>query len=74
MTDKKLENKFDEESIRNIWFERGNEVYIIRYRSGDEGLVIDGMAGWARNLKLKFDWFDAAMFSYTLGKKLETEL
>ena len=60
--------------IRQLSLVKGEERFIFRYQSGQEAEVIDAFASLASNQDSRFDWFDAAVLSYQMGRRLETEL
>ena len=60
--------------IRLLSLVKGDERFVFRYRTGHEPDVIDAFAALAANKESRFDWFDAAVLSYQMGRRLETEL
>lgn len=60
--------------IRQLSLLKGEERFIFRYQAGQEAEVIDAFAALASNHESEFDWFDAAVLSYQMGRRLETEL
>ncbi len=60
--------------IRQLSLVKGEERYVFRYQAGQEPEVIDAFASLAGNASSRFDWFDAAVLSYQMGRRLETEL
>lgn len=60
--------------IRQLSLVKGEERFVFRYRSGQEAEIIDEFASLAGNRQSSFDWFDAAVLSYQMGRRLETEL
>jgi len=60
--------------IRQLSLVKGDERFVFRYKAGQETEVIDSLAGMAGNSESAFDWFDAAVLSYQMGRRLETEL
>jgi len=62
------------ELVRQLSLVKGEERFIFRYQSGHEAEVIDAFAEMAADPNSAFDWFDAAVLSYQLGRRLETEL
>jgi hypothetical protein len=61
-------------SIRQLSLVKGSERYVFRYPTGREGDVIDRFASLASDRSIDFDWFDAAVLSYQMGRRLEKEL
>ena len=60
--------------IRQLSLVKGEERFVFRYQPGQEADVIDAFASMASNQENEFDWFDAAVLSYQMGRRLETEL
>ena len=60
--------------IRQLSLVKGDERFVFRYQAGHEPNVIDSFAGMATDQESSFDWFDAAVLSYQMGRRLETEL
>ncbi len=60
--------------IRQLSLVKGEERFVFRYQAGHEAEVIDSFASLAANQTSRFDWFDAAVLSYQMGRRLETEL
>jgi hypothetical protein len=62
------------EAIRQLSLVKGEERFVFRYQDGQEGRVVDAFAELAANRESRFDWFDAAVLSYQMGRRLETDL
>lgn len=60
--------------IRQLSLVKGEERFVFRYQAGQEPEVIDAFASLASDQASVFDWFDAAVLSYQMGRRLETEL
>ena len=60
--------------IRLLSLVKGEERFVFRYQPGQEAEVIDTFASLASRQESEFDWFDAAVLSYQMGRRLETEL
>ena len=60
--------------IRPLSLVKGEERFVFRYPPGQEAEVIDAFASLASDRTSEFDWFDAAVLSYQMGRRLETEL
>jgi hypothetical protein len=60
--------------IRQLSLVKGEERFVFRYQAGQEAEVIDAFASMASDQQSAFDWFDAAVLSYQMGRRLETEL
>ena len=61
-------------AMRQLSLVKGTERFIFRYPAGREAQVIDTFATMAADRSNQFDWFDAAVLSYQMGRKLEKEL
>ena len=53
---------------------KGAERYVFRYQVGHEAEVIDAFTSLASDRSSRFDWFDAAVLSYQMGRRFEMEL
>ena len=62
------------QEVRQLSLVKGEERYVFRYQAGNEAEVIDAFAGLASESGNAFDWFDAAVLSYQMGRRLEMEL
>ena len=62
------------ETVRQLSLVKGNHRYLFRYRPGDEAQVIGAFASLAADAASEFDWFDAAVLSYQMGRRIELEL
>jgi hypothetical protein len=60
--------------IRQLSLVKGSQRYVFRYQAGQEADVIDAFASLAGDKTSEFDWFDAAVLSYQMGRRLEKEL
>lgn len=60
--------------IRQLSLVKGEERFVFRYQAGQEAEVIDAFASLASDKASAFDWFDAAVLSYQMGRRLEKEL
>lgn len=61
-------------TMRQLSLVKGSERFVFRYQSGREAEVIDAFSQLASDESSRFDWFDAAVLSYQMGRRLETEL
>lgn len=59
---------------RQLSLLKGSGRYVFRYWAGDEAQVIQAFASLAADSSRDFDWFDAAVLSYQMGRRLEKEL
>ena len=55
---------------KQLVLRKGNENFIFRYDSGDEGNLLESMIEQAKNPNTNFDWFDAAVLSFKLSGTL----
>jgi hypothetical protein len=62
------------ETVRQLSLVKGQHKYLFRYRPGDEAQVIGAFASLAADAGSEFDWFDAAVLSYQMGRRIELEL
>ena len=60
--------------VRQLSLVKGEERFVFRYQAGQEPEIIDTFASLAANQRSSFDWFDAAVLSYQMGRRLEKEL
>ena len=60
--------------MRQLSLDKGSHRYVFRYQSGTEAEVINAFASLASDRDSDFDWFDAAVLSYQMGRRLESEL
>jgi hypothetical protein len=60
--------------IRQLSLVKGGDRFVFRYPPGHEAEVIDAFAELADDQESQFDWFDAAVLSYQMGRRLEMEL
>lgn len=56
--------------MRQVSLCKNGHWYIFRYHVGKEADVIESMATLALN-DSDFDWFDAAILSYQIGRRIE---
>jgi len=61
-------------AIRQLSLVKGSERFVFRYEPGREADVIDAFSELAADASSSFDWFDAAVLSYQMGRRLEMEL
>ena len=57
--------------MKQLSMVKGEERYIFNYEEGDEYKVIDAFAGLVKDQNVDFDWSDAAVLSYQLGRRKE---
>lgn len=61
-------------SVRQLSLVKGNHRYVFRYQAGREADIISSFAEMASDTDQEFDWFDAAVLSYQMGRRLEMDL
>lgn len=61
-------------TVRQLSLVKGKHRYLFRYQPGSEADVIAAFAGLASDAGSEFDWFDAAVLSYQMGRRIELEL
>lgn len=59
---------------RQLSLLKGSHRYVFRYAVGDEPEVIQAFSELASDGSRDFDWFDAAVLSYQMGRRLEEEM
>ncbi len=52
---------------REVKLVKNNEQWIFRFKHGEEANVLQQLARNARDPKLDFNWFDAAVLSHQIG-------
>ncbi len=60
--------------VRQLSLIKGSHRYVFRYPAGREADVIASFASMAEDADQDFDWFDAAVLSYQMGRRLEMDL
>jgi len=60
--------------IRQLSLVKGGHRYVFRYEAGREAEIIAAFADTASQPDTGFDWFDAAVLSYQMGRRLEMDL
>lgn len=60
--------------VRQLSLVKGEHRYVFRYPAGREADIITVFAQMASDAEQDFDWFDAAVLSYQMGRRLEMEL
>jgi hypothetical protein len=60
--------------VRQLSLVKGNHRYVFRYQAGREADIIAAFASMAADSEHDFDWFDAAVLSYQMGRRLEMDL
>ena len=60
--------------VHQLSLVKGKHRYLFRYATGREADIIAAFAAMAADAAQEFDWFDAAVLSYQMGRKLEMDL
>jgi len=60
--------------IRQLSLIKEKHRYVFRYRAGCEEELVDALADMANDPACDFDWFDAAVLSYQMGRRMDKEL
>lgn len=60
--------------VKQLSLVKGEHRYLFRYQPGSEAAVIGAFASLASDVHTDFDWFDAAVLSYQMGRRIEMEL
>ena len=60
--------------VRQLSLVKGKHRYVFQYRAGREADIISAFATMAADTQQEFDWFDAAVLSYQMGRRLEMDL
>jgi hypothetical protein len=60
--------------VKQLSLVKGDHRYVFRYHLGRETDVIEAFASMATDPDSSFDWFDAAVLSYQMGRRLEMEI
>ena len=55
---------------RQLVLNKGAEKFIFRYENGQEDELLDALIRQAKDKRLDFDWFDAAVLSFKLTQSL----
>ncbi|MBP7935648.1 MAG: hypothetical protein KA354_13460 [Phycisphaerae bacterium] len=61
-------------NVRQLSLVKGKHRYVFRYQAGREADIIATFAAMAADAEQDFDWFDAAVLSYQMGRRLEMDL
>lgn len=64
----------DVDVTRQLSLIKGKHRFVFRYRAGCEEELVDALASMANDPVCDFDWFDAAVLSYQMGRRIETEV
>jgi len=58
-------------TTRQISMIKGDERFIFNYEPGREAELLDCFAEMAKDQRMPFDLFDAAVLTYQLGQRIE---
>ncbi len=56
---------------RQISLAKGAQRFIFRYSRGEEAAVLEAFRALANRADSGFDWFDAAVLSFKLARRME---
>jgi len=62
-----------DEARRCLSFEKGNHRFVFWYTPGCESELLAAFLEYAEREDVDFDWFDAAVLSYQMGKVVTTD-
>ena len=57
-------------AMRQLSLIKGQDRFVFRYQPGSEPEVINAFASLAVDALSDFDWFDAAVLSYQMGRRI----
>ncbi|NLE30611.1 MAG: hypothetical protein GX629_13175 [Phycisphaerae bacterium] len=60
--------------LRQISLVKGAQRYVFRYSPGNEPEIIETFVDLADDIESEFDWFDAAVLSYQMGKQMTRQV
>jgi len=60
--------------VRELSLVKNGHQYVFRYPAGREADVIGIFASLAADEEKDFDWFDAAVLSYQMGRRIEMDM
>ena len=55
---------------KQLILNKGAEKFIFRYETGSEDKLLDALIEQAKDKRVDFDWFDAAVLSFKLSQSL----
>jgi len=58
---------------RKLCLRKNGHDFVFKYPAGKEHQIIDIFAEMAASSDTSFDWYDAAVLSYQMGRKLEKD-
>lgn len=61
-------------AVRELSLIKKSHRYVFRYGQGCEAELIHALAAMASDPEVDFDWFDAAVLSYQMGRHMEKAL
>lgn len=60
--------------LRQISLVKGAQRYVFRYSPGNEPEIIETFVDLADDIESEFDWFDAAVLCYQMGKQMTRQV
>tara|TARA_Y100000310_G_scaffold345365_1_gene464170 strand:+ start:836 stop:1069 length:234 start_codon:yes stop_codon:yes gene_type:complete len=61
------------DDYRQLVLDKDGQRYIFRYQSGEESKVLASLMEMARDPSSEMDWFDAAILSYQMGRRMNKD-
>lgn len=60
--------------MRRLSLLKGEHQFVFQYPPGAESEIVASFASLASDPDSEFDWYDAAVLSYQMGRQVEAEL
>ncbi|MCG3126790.1 MAG: hypothetical protein CHACPFDD_01645 [Phycisphaerae bacterium] len=60
--------------MRRLSLVKGEHTFVFQYPPGAESQIVASFAELAGDPESEFDWYDAAVLSYQMGRQIEAEL
>jgi hypothetical protein len=61
------------DSRRSLTLNKGRDRFVFRYAAGQESALLTSLVELARDPETRFDWLDAAVLSYQMGRQMRQE-
>lgn len=58
---------------RQLSLVKGRHRFVFQYDEGNESDLVGSFVDLASDTRSEFDWFDAAVLSYEMGRRLEAD-
>lgn len=59
---------------RQLSLVKGRHRFVFEYDEGNEPELVGSFVDLARDTMSEFDWFDAAVLSYEMGRRIEADI